>query len=104
MSWDGSTVHAVNSNRVQILGKIRLDWFVISLNLEIGFLRVKLGFFFVKSAHLYKDGVISLLRKKGRKNKQSKSPKYSSLPPRRLCPAIFLALVILSIPQMNQGS
>ena len=38
-----STVHSVNSNRVQILGKIRLDWFVISLNLEIGFLRVKLG-------------------------------------------------------------
>jgi len=40
----GSTVHAVNSNRVQILGKIRLDWFVIYLNLEIGFLRVKSGF------------------------------------------------------------
>ena len=39
-----STVHVVNSNRVQILGKIRLDWFVISLNLEIGFLRVKSGF------------------------------------------------------------
>ena len=35
---------SVNSNRVQILGKIRLDWFVISLNLEIGFLRVKSGF------------------------------------------------------------
>ena len=51
-----STVHAVNSNRVQILGKIRLDWFVISLNLEIGFLRVK-------SAHLYKDGIVSLLIK-----------------------------------------
>ena len=34
----------VGSNRVQILGEIRLDWFVISLNLEIGFLRVKSGF------------------------------------------------------------
>ena len=85
---------SVNSNRVQILGKIRLDWFVISLNLEIGFLRVK-------SAHLYKDGIVSLLRKEGRKNKQSKSLKYSSLPPRRLCPAIFLAMVILPIPQMS---
>jgi len=41
MSWAGITVHAVNSNRIKILGKIRLDWFVISLNLEIGFLRVK---------------------------------------------------------------
>ena len=39
-----STVHAVNSNRAQILGKIRLDWFVIFLNLGIGFLRVKSGF------------------------------------------------------------
>ena len=46
MSCAESTVQDVNSNRVQILGKIRLDWFVISLNLEIGFLRVK-------SAHLY---------------------------------------------------
>ena len=55
-----STVHVVNSNRVQILGKIRLDWFVISLNLEIGFLRVK-------SAHLYKDGIVSLLIKQGRR-------------------------------------
>ena len=36
--------HAVNSNRVQILGKVRLDWFVISLNLGIDFLRVKSGF------------------------------------------------------------
>ena len=44
MSWVGSTVHSMNSNRVQILGKIRLDWFVISLNLGIGFLRVKSGF------------------------------------------------------------
>ena len=44
MSWAESTVHDVNSNRVQILGKIRLDWFVISLNLEIGFLTVKSGF------------------------------------------------------------
>ena len=25
LSWVGSTVHVVNSNRVQILGKIRLD-------------------------------------------------------------------------------
>jgi hypothetical protein len=41
MSWVGSTVHAVNSDGAQILEKIRLDWFVISLNLEIGFLRVK---------------------------------------------------------------
>ena len=41
MSWAGITVRAVNSNRVQILGKNRLDWFVIFLNLEIGFLRVK---------------------------------------------------------------
>jgi len=56
LSWAGSTVHAVNSNRVQILGKVILDWFVISLNLEIGFSRVK-------SAHLYKDGIVSLLRK-----------------------------------------
>ena len=44
MSWVGSTVHAVNSNRVQILKKIRLDWFVISLNLDIDFLRVKSRF------------------------------------------------------------
>ena len=44
MSWVGSTVHAVNSNGVQILGKVRLDWFVISLNLGIDFLRVKSGF------------------------------------------------------------
>ena len=44
MSWAGSTVHAVNSNRSRILGKIRLARFVISLNLEIGFLRVKSGF------------------------------------------------------------
>ena len=44
MSWVGSTVHTVNSNRVQILGKVRLDWFVISLNLGIDFLRVKSGF------------------------------------------------------------
>ena len=44
LSWAGSTVHAVNSNRVQTLGKVILDWFVISLNLEIGFLRVKSGF------------------------------------------------------------
>jgi len=44
LSWVGSTVHAVNSNRSRILGKIRLAWFVISLNLEIGFLRVKSGF------------------------------------------------------------
>ena len=42
--WVESTVHAVNSNGSRILGKIRLDWFVIFLNLEIGFLRVKLGF------------------------------------------------------------
>jgi len=40
----GIIVCAVNSNRVQILGKNRLDWFVISLNLEIGFLRVKSRF------------------------------------------------------------
>ena len=45
-----------HSEQVQILGKIRLDWFVISLNLEIGILRVK-------SAHLYKDGIVSLLIK-----------------------------------------
>ena len=51
-----SIVHDVNSNRVQILGKIRLDWFVISINLEIGILRVKL-------AHLYKDEIVSLLIK-----------------------------------------
>jgi len=63
LSWVGSTVHAVNSNRAQILGKIRLDWFVISLNLEIDFLRVKSGFLRVKSAHLYKDGIVSLLIK-----------------------------------------
>ena len=44
MSWVGSTVHAMNSNRSRILGNIRLAWFVISLNLEIGFLRVKSGF------------------------------------------------------------
>ena len=44
VSWVGSTVHAVNSNGAQILEKIRLDWFVISLNLGIGFLRVKSGF------------------------------------------------------------
>ena len=62
MSWAGSTVHAVNSNRAQILGKIRLDWFVISLNLEIG-LGSSQGFLRVKSAHLYKDGIVSLLRK-----------------------------------------
>ena len=42
--WVESTVHAVNSNGSRILGKIRLDWFVISLNLEIGFLRVKSEF------------------------------------------------------------
>jgi len=56
LSWVGSTVHAVNSNRVHVLGKVRLDWFAISLNLGIGFLRVK-------SAHLYKDGIVSLLIK-----------------------------------------
>jgi len=44
MSWAGSTVHTVNSNRSRILGNIRLAWFVVSLNLEIGFLRVKSGF------------------------------------------------------------
>ena len=44
MSWVGSTVHTVNSNIAPILEKIRLDWFVISLNLEIGFLGVKSGF------------------------------------------------------------
>jgi len=38
------------------LGNVRLDWFAISLNLGIGFLRVK-------SAHLYKDGIVSLLIK-----------------------------------------
>ena len=54
--WVESTVHTVNSNGPRILGKIRLDWFVISLNLEIGILRVK-------SAHLYKDGIVSLLIK-----------------------------------------
>jgi len=43
--WVESTVHAMNSNGSRILEKIRLDWFVISLNLEIGFLRVKSGFF-----------------------------------------------------------
>ena len=42
--WVESTVHTVNSNGPRILGKIRLDWFVISINLEIGFLRVKSGF------------------------------------------------------------
>jgi len=56
MLWVESTVHIVNSNGSRILGKIRLDWFVISLNLEIGILRVK-------SAHLYKDGIVSLLIK-----------------------------------------
>ena len=30
------------------------------------------------------------------------SPKYSSLPPRRLCPAIFLAMVILPIPKWTK--
>ena len=44
MSQAGIIVCAVNSNRVQILGKNRLDWFVISLNLEIGFLRVRSRF------------------------------------------------------------
>ena len=73
-----STVHAINSNRVQILGKVRFDWFVISLNLEIGFLRVK-------SAHLYKDEIVSLLRKQGRRiNPKSpnslKPPKQQGLP------------------------
>ena len=72
MSWVGSTVHAVNSNRVQILGKIRLDWFVISLNLEIGFLRVKSMFLKGQvSPSLYKDGIVFLLR--GRKKKQELS-------------------------------
>ena len=42
--WVESTVHAVNSNGSRVLGKIRLDWFVIFLNLEIDFLRVKSGF------------------------------------------------------------
>ena len=64
----------MNSNRVQILGKIRLDWFVISLNLEIGFLRVK-------SAHLYKDGIVSLLRKQGRRI-NPKSPNSLKAPDR----------------------
>src|SRR6185503_10238752 len=79
-----STVHAVNSNRVQILGKIRLDWFVISLNLEIGFLRVK-------SAHLYKDGIVSLLIKQGRRiNPKSpnslKPSEQQGLPCSQSCP------------------
>ena len=72
MSWAESTVHDVNSNRVQILGKIRLDWFVISLNLEIGFLRVKSIFLKDQvSPSLYKDGIVFLLR--GRKKKQELS-------------------------------
>ena len=53
----------MNSNRVQILGKIRLDWFVISLNLEIGFLRVKSMFLKGQvSPSLYKDEIVFLLR------------------------------------------
>ena len=60
--WVESTVHTVNSNGPRILGKIRLDWFVISLNLEIG-LGSSQGFLRVKSAHLYKDGVVCLLIK-----------------------------------------
>jgi len=72
MSWAGITVRAVNSNRVQILGKNRLDWFVISLNLEIGFLRVKSMFLKSQvSPSLYKDGIVFLLR--GRKKKQELS-------------------------------
>ena len=63
LSWVGSTVHAVNSNRVQILGKVILDWFVISLNLEIGFLGVKSGFLKSQVSPSYKDGIVSLLRK-----------------------------------------
>ena len=54
---------SVNSNRVQILGKIRLDWFVISLNLEIGFLRVKSGFLKGQFSPSIKDGIVSLLGK-----------------------------------------
>ena len=58
-----NTVHAVNSIRDQILGKIRLDWFVISLNLEIGFLGVKSGFLKSQVSPSYQDGIVSLLRK-----------------------------------------
>ena len=53
----------MNSNGSRILGKIRLDWFVISLNLEIGFLGVKSGFLKSQVNPSYKDGIVSLLRK-----------------------------------------
>ena len=53
----------MNSNGSRILGKIRLDWFVISLNLEIGFLGVKSGFLKSQVSPSYKDGIVSLLRK-----------------------------------------
>ena len=78
MSWAGGTVHAVNSNRVQILGKIRLDRFVISINLEIGFLRVKSMFLKSQvSPSLYKDGIVFLLRERKSKNYQERSSSNS---------------------------
>ena len=72
-----STVHE-NSKRVQILGKIRLDWFVISINLEIGFLRVKSMFLKGQvSPSLYKDGIVFLLRERKSKNYQERSSSNS---------------------------
>ena len=69
---------SVNSNRVQILGKIRLDWFVISINLEIGFLRVKSMFLKGQvSPSLYKDGIVFLLRERKSKNYQERSSSNS---------------------------
>ena len=65
-------------NRVQILGKIRLDWFVISINLEIGFLRVKSMFLKGQvSPSLYKDGIVFLLRERKSKNYQERSSSNS---------------------------
>ena len=57
LSWAGITTHAVNSNKVQILEKNRLDWFVISFNLEIGFLRIKSKFLKGQVNNLYKVGL-----------------------------------------------
>jgi len=78
MLWVESTVHIVNSNGSRILGKIRLDWFVISLNLEIGFLRVKSMFLKGQvSPSLYKDGIVFLLRERKSKNYQERSSSNS---------------------------
>ena len=113
--WVESTVHAVNSNESRILGKIRLDYFVISLNLEIGFLRVKSMFLKGQvSPSLYKDGIVFLLRERKSKNYQERSssnsgPWYWAQPP-PACPissvrsSVHLSLAIPPIHLVLHGS